>query len=214
MLKRYTDLSTTELSNLNSDQVELLIDLEAILKGIKPVAEPVEPEINEFGLKKSETYWMVKADEYSSNTNLAFVSEVDASLVAKMETVKLDYDWGMGDKFRYATPVNPLIQKIQVYSKSDIDKNEASLKANKGKKSAYTEAKEEYDKYSKAISEIRIKIGEAITSAKSSLKDITDAQANYSKCLLLAENDEAKAKELFRNIYKDDSSIIATILGE
>ena len=212
MLKRYTDLSATELANLASDQVELLIDLEAILEGIKPVAEPTEPEINEFGLKKSETYWEVRTDDYYKG--LVFVSEQDAITVVGMKMVKLDNDYDTGKDYQYANPVTPSVQKVSVYNKSEIVNNKPSLKANKGKTSAYAKAKKEYDEYSKAISEIRTKIGEAIASAKSSLKDITDAQANYSKCLLLAENDEVKAKELFRNIYKNDSSIIATILGE
>jgi len=212
-VKRYSDLTKEELVALGDDKarVQTFIDIEIAFAGIIPVTQPEAPR-----LVKPDIEPTVEAFEVYG---LIFRDEKEALGLAKMNVSRANYDYTLGTEYHYiesaaerydAKGVNPKAY----YSKHDLDSVRQQLIDIKSEKETYEKGMKAYTDYTKKISTIRDDVWDAIREALDEKRELDQALNVFARHKELAENDEAIAKNFFREAYKNDPEMIEKVLGE
>lgn len=206
-MERYTELTNDQLARLTSKQIDLLIELEVAHAAIEPVMPPVKPSLERVGITKSAIAYQVN--------NILFVNEDDALTVANMSMVAETYEYETGYKYKWLKPVmDPSVSKVSYYRQEDVVRVQAALVDNNAKLATYEPAVNAYNKFMKQTGEVRNNVRAAVSEALEVQKELTMAQEQYKRYLILAGDDKEIADNFFRNTYKHKAHILTTVLGD
>lgn len=197
-VKRYNDLTVTELANLTEDQIQHYIDVEIAYEGIIPCEQPIleaEPEII---IKPT-----VAATECRT---ILFVKEEDALTFSKMEILTIGYSNKAGYNYGYLVPeseCNNTVRPVTYYKKSDVIDLAVQLEKAKRIKNENDSKLKEWNKYQSDTSDIVSSVFKAVSDAKTEVAEIKQAQKVFQKHIELAEGNREVALKFFHDAYKD-----------
>ena len=212
-MKRYHELSQTELEALTHEQVQTLVDLEVAHEGILPVPNPEPPTLEDVGLEKTVEAWRVGVDHYSYNS-LLFVNEEDAKLVVAMSVVKTANDYSADDKYEWLEACPLRITPTKFYAEKDIAAVRSALRDNKERQKEYEKQKKEHDVFLKATADIKSTVWGVVHQARGFKMDVDHAHTVYKKHLTLADGDSNAAERFFASAYESKPDIIERVMED
>lgn len=203
-MKRYSEMTHEELSQLNNEEVETLIELEVAHEGIAPVDEPIIAEIPKIPVEKTK-----KAFQVGDNSSFYFKNRKDAEKVAGMELLRSNYDFGCGydSKWLSALDKKSIIEEF-FYKEQDITCIRDILLERERIKDANGKAKSAYDTFIKATANIRKVVWEKVTDGREFAARIEFAKERYQRYLKLADGDNIVATKFFGDAFKDEPEIM------
>ena len=198
-MNRYWDLSPQQRAALTSEQVEALLDVELMEKGVAKVDPPLLVEEPEVTLTTSEYFEVQFEGEYARNysTNFVFATAEQANQFIDAGPIerKTDYDT---NRQVYAKPCRGLvIAPVHLPSEQEV----LSMAA---KFLKLTEAKEANKKARDAYAEV----GKAVTQAVSSVWEDWYAQCSEAR----AAHEVQKTREEYCKLCEGKSELAETFL--
>lgn len=201
-MKTYWENSDVERMNMKSEEVQALIDIELMTKGIIKVNPPVFKEIKSLDQFEKIIYYEV--------SGILFKTMEQASAFVQLNPLKEGYDYyGAGYDFKYAEVADNSIKTVGLFKADDIKVNQGVFKCNKTAKE-YNEAEEK--KYKKEL--------EIMDTATSPVwDDWHEKQATRYKCerinetyqdyLKMTEGNAKLAKDFLSKIYSESEINLA-----
>lgn len=197
-VKRYADLSSSELAELTDDQIQHYIDVEIAYAGIIPCEKPVLDTVPEISIEKKESALKCRG--------ILFVKEEDAVAFSKMETLDEGYDNKAGFNYKFLVPspyYGKSIEPASFYSREDVILLAAQLEKAKRIESENKSKSKEWESYQNNISSIESEVYNAVRDAKGEIEEINKAKRAYQKHLSLSGGNKDIAEKFFRDAYKD-----------
>lgn len=207
-MRRYTDLTKKELSELSEEQRNHYIDLEIAFAGIVPVLQPQPFLQREPLLEKKDLVFNIFGDFYVKTLE-------DVEAISKIQIFTSKYDYykaGYDYKFMEETEVSATPTKF--YLKEDIDHQGTALKEYKDKKEAYQTEFKEYESFLKKTQDIRKEFDNAYNAAIKFYASVELARKQYARFLELTEGNKEIARNFFTDCYKNNPDIIAEVFPE
>ena len=206
-MKTYWENSEVERMNMKCEEVQALIDIELMTKGIIKVNPPNFKEIKSLDQFEKIIYYEV--------SGILFKTMEQASAFVQLNPLKEGYDYyGAGYDFKYAECADNSIKTVRLFKADDIKINQAVFKWNKTAKE-YNEAEEK--KYKKEL--------ETMDAATSPVwDDWHEKQATRHKCerinetyqdyLKMTEGNEHLARDFLTKIYSESEIKLAEELKQ
>lgn len=201
-MKTYWENSEVERMNMKHEEVQSLIDIELMTKGIIKVNPPSFKEIKSLDQFEKVIYYEV--------SGILFKTMEQASAFVQLNPLKEAYDYyGAGYDFKYAESADNSIKTVHLFKADDIKINQGVFKWNKTAKE-YNEAEEK--KYKKEL--------ETMDAATSPVwDDWNEKQATRYKCdrinetyqdyLKMTEGNEQLARDFLTKIYSESEIKLA-----
>ena len=196
MLKRYTDYSNKELSEMTDEEIEKLVDIECMLAGVvSKRIEPIymkDPDIPE---PDANVY---KVGDFMF-TRLEDAERVKDCVNACESTCRISYDYAYGYEngylVSYSDPVS--VDKKSTYTRDTYDRvKDIFVKRDKVKKdNEYL--KKQFNSESESYKEIRDKVENAVYEAIKKQSELETAKIIYERYLNLSNGDALTAEKFF-----------------
>ena len=180
-ITRYADMTQEQLSKVDDDDIVRLIEIECAFEGIRPIDEPEKPVYQDVDAKKTEIAYVV-GDGTSYGTAFMLKNKEDAEAILKMQIVKSDYDYDIGNSFKWLKATAPIgfIEK-HYYKQKDVKSLAVELKENELRRKKYESQLSAYNSYTKAVGKIQTQVHEAVTDAKESFGKFDKARERLQK---------------------------------
>ncbi|MFH1602774.1 MAG: hypothetical protein ABIH03_02585, partial [Pseudomonadota bacterium] len=146
-MQRYWDLSNQNRADLTREQVDAMLAVELMEKG---VAKPVKPElcdVAEITLDKVKYFGVKYAGKYSGldDTKLVFRTIEQAQALINAKPLRSDYDYNIGDRYRYAIPLDGMvIETVELSTEANVEGLRPKLTKQSADKKANSKALETY----------------------------------------------------------------------
>lgn len=148
-MNRYWDLSEQERAKLTTEQVEAMLVVELMEKGVVKVEKPTLEPVEEIKLGKTGYFEIQRRGEYGmTGTCLLFTDAVKAKAFIELQPLWEDSRYEYGHDRKFAMPGRELtIKSVELPTELEvvnmagiISKNKAAEEANKTKLAEYTKA--------------------------------------------------------------------------
>lgn len=154
-MKRYWDLSEAERSNLTSEQVESMLVVECMEKGVARVERPTLEPVPEIEVKRRRYYKVGYDGRYGSKDyyNALFDTAEQAQAFVELAPMVLCNDYTIEEEHKYAQvcvglcvqAVDLCLQESVLTVKSQIEKRAAAKKRNEQLLKVYNDAAKKVD---------------------------------------------------------------------
>lgn len=204
-MKRYTDLTTEELSELTSDEIQRFIDIEVAHAGIQIVSKPLPLEATFPKLESNVTAYSVKG--------VVVKTMEDAQVIQNLTIYSEKYEWpNYTHKFLKEVTESDISIK-QFYTQEQVKQVATQAEAYKKAEEAYKEANKVYCEYQQQIDSFKTEVMDAISEARNVMYRRQQAQAAYDRYLDLADGSKEIAKKFFLDAFRGSPDMIEFILG-
>lgn len=198
-MKRLSEHSREELSNLTDEQYDMLVDLECMHEGAplsieKPRYKEV-PTVPEPDVEVYEVCEFVLTDK-------AEADKLVKTINALQSCVELDYNYRVSSDYRYISEkkVKPAkeIRTREVYTRDAYHAIQSTLENIKTIKEYNDELREDYEERCEQRNNVIHDISEAIRTAVDELEELRAATEVYKKYLDLSNGNEEVAQNFFK----------------
>lgn len=206
-MKRYWDYSEKERSEMEREQVQSLLDVELMEKGVLKVKPLVLREVTRVNPGDAKNlFQIVFKGKYGSETvsEFAFETMEQAKALIDLNPQFTDYDYSVGDKFRYYKPMlEAKIQPVELYPECVIANAKSKLKEAKAIEDENTKAKAEHDKDCREVEKACSGVWDDWNDCRSRASEhhrVIDTLADYTK----TAGDTETAMRFLRKVYSDE----------
>lgn len=210
-MKRYYEYSNEELSKMTDDEVNQLIELECMFRGIDFVEFPPElkkiEEIPDPYIKVYEFRGIYFLDLDEAYDYVEFISNFKS-------ITEIDFDYTLGSKYKFTKNAKKTfhIEQINCYSHEIIKDLKEKIHSNKENEEYNKSLLEVYNEKRRAYFEVVDIVNTAIIEAIKQENVFLHAKDIFEKYLYLANGDIEIAKNFFKKT--DYSFLLNRILGE
>lgn len=153
-MNRYWDLSEQERANLTHEQVESMITVELMEKGVVKVDRPDLQDLPDVDVGKKVAYKVGYDGKYSGKDYFDCVFETPEAAQAFMALLpaKANYDYNIGSQWRYFHPVSGLcVERHELCDHTSVLNVKSLLERREAIKKANAAAMSDYNIASKAV---------------------------------------------------------------
>lgn len=193
-MKSYWDYKEKERAKLSEQEVQELLDIELMIKGVKKISAPVLKDIEEVSVA-TETWFEVDG--------IFFQNAEAAQKFLALNPKKSTYDYACGYDYHYAAPIEQTIEQKQLYSQQHLLNLATILKKNKEAKQENEKLLSEYDKAIKEQNKVLDFVWQDYWRCKaraSELQQIVETNAVYLK---MTNGDKNMALEFLKKVYSE-----------
>lgn len=194
-MKTYWDYSERERSRMTQEEVQGLMDVELMTKGVKKIEAPVLKEIKAVSVGKE--VWFEVDGVY-------FKSADDCQKFLALSPKKAMYDYACGYDYTYATEIDTRIEQKELYSRQGLLDLATVLKENKAAKEYNEKVTNEYEKAVKGVLKVTNGVWEdwyVCRDKAARLKGVINTSAEYVR---LADGNKEVARQFLLKIYTED----------
>lgn len=206
-MKTYWENSEIERMNMKSEEVQALIDIELMTKGIIKVNPPVFKEIKSLDQFEKVIYYEV--------SGILFKTMEQASAFVQLNPLKESYDYyGGGYEFKYAEAADNSIKTTSLFKSDDIKINSVVFKGNKVAKE-YNEAEEKkYKKELQIMDDATHPVWDDWHEKQATRYKCERINETYQDYLKMTEGNAQLAKDFLSKIYSESEINLAESMRE
>lgn len=205
-MNRYWDLSEKDRSELTQEQVESLLTVELMEKGVVKVEPPIKVQVEEIS-PPSLTLFCVKAGY--RDPGCGYMKAEDAAEAAR-NAVALDYDYIGGVHYNKLGKGRDVeITPVQVYTPEELQLQRAKIERNNAAKAANTKADEEYKAACKAVEDACSGVWDDWFEQRSTRSRYERIVKTYKEYLTTCDGNEEIAFKFLRKAYLDPEIALA-----
>ena len=191
-MKTYWDHTEKERSEMTKKEVELLLDLQLMEKGVLKVKPPIIEPVPEQPKLKQVQVFQIK--EGYSATGIAFDSAERAQMFADLNPMKIDYDYAMGSQYQRAEPYKEIsIMPIQVCDRAALTEAASLIKQIKAIEDANEKAYNTFSKDNEAVESCLAEVWSDYYQCQDTARQHAKVIETWNEYLKLAGNDEKVA---------------------
>lgn len=196
-MKRYFDYSDAELTKMTEEEINQLIEMECMVKGVSCIYfKPQLKELAEIPNPNRMLYefygiYFLDMDE---------VYEFVEFFSSCKSIVKLDYDYNLGHSYKYFKPVQKKslnINQTECYDLETFESVKEDLKSNKEIEKYNSSLTDDFNKKLEEYEEIKKEVHAAIKKAQIREYEFENAKYMFQKYLSMSKGDIEIAKDFF-----------------
>ena len=194
-MKTYWDYTDKEQSEMTSEAVQSLLDVELMTKGVMKIEPPILREIESVEIPR-ESFFEVN--------NVFFKTIEQAEVFLKLMPYSSTYDYNVGYDWKHAEPFNTSIKQVQLYKHNGLLNLKSILVKNKESKEANEKALSDFNKAEKCMQEVYNGVWNDWHTKRelgASYKKVIDTFEEYKK---MTNNDESLALSFLLKVHSED----------
>jgi len=201
-MKTYWEYSDTERMLLSKEEIQSLIDIELMTKGIIKVNPPTFKEIKELTQFDKLTYYKVEG--------IIFNTIEQAHAFLKLCPMKEGYDYyGAGYDYKFAELIDMTIRNESLFKEKDIKINSLIFKENKAAKEYNEAEKKRYEKELSVMDDATHPVWDDWMEKQNIKYKCHRINETYQDYLKMTEGNEQMAYAFLSKIYSESEITLA-----
>lgn len=205
-MNRYWDLSEQERSKLTAEQLDAMLVVELMEKGVLKVEKPDVEPVEEIKLGKTVYFEIQRRGEYGmTGTALLFTDAVKAQTFIELQPLWEDSRYEYGHDRKFAMPGRELtIKSVELPTELEVvnmagilSKNKAAEEANKTKLAEYTKAV-------KAVEDATEGVLDDWQTCRAKARDAAKVKDTLVEYLGLCDGNQATALTFLARAFDED----------
>lgn len=198
-MRRYTELTDTELLALTDEQIKDFIDMECMIGGVALLPdEPAPPQTVD--ASPDITVYVVSGERFREKADAQKVADLMNSLV-RLEsyylTGRYDYSGPQGVKPATEPSDTVSIREERYWSPDLYNKHKVEIAAAAEAKKRYDKARKEYDEIAGERAHIAEKVNSAISTAFEKKENREEVERTFARYLDLSGGNRAQALSFY-----------------
>ena len=149
-MKNYWSYVEKERSEFTEEQVQALLDVELMEKGVLKVKAPELRKIDVVEIPRTRIF---RVDNINGR-DVAFSTIEQARAFMLLKPMGIDYDWQVSSKVEYPVPIEGNIKEEEIYSRQGVLDMGAQLKKKKADEEHNEKVTEEYREATKKVDRV------------------------------------------------------------
>jgi hypothetical protein len=209
-MRRYWDLSEDERAALERSEVDDLLAVELMERGVLRPKAPV-PEAEVDVSVPLSTFFVVKGGDYASSTVLAFADSESAHAFAKLRPLEVRDDWQTRTKS--AKPfANLTVAEEQIATEADVVARHAQLAQNAKARDRNEKARAQYEKELRVVEKETAAVIEDWGQCRARAYHLARVRETFAEYLTMAGGNRDIARGFLVKAY--GSGDVSAALGE
>ena len=206
-MKRYWDYTERERSEMTSEQVEQLLAVELMEKGVARVDPPILDEVDKVEVPKRTFYGVKHAGRYGSEEAFDCVfdtaDQADAFLALKPKYRSHDYSIGA----EYDTAMDSVLSlaSFPLCQPQDVTNVKSRIEKSKSAKSANDKKLDDYSKALKTVTSATEGVWEDWRNLRQQTYDMRKVIVTFDEYIRICDGDRDKAKTFLLKAFSEES---------
>ena len=207
-MKTYWDYQEHERAEMSMQDVEQLLDVELMTKGVAKVEPPeyITDNVPAMPDLTQKEYFQI------GDCDLLFATSQQAAAVLKQNPLKTSYNYNStGYDYKYPVQVEPVIKTILMYDPAELGEYAKRIQEVKRIQGLNAELKSDYEKATKAQNEVFQGVWDDWNEQRNRLKRMQRIQTTYDEYVKMADGNATAAKKFLVKTYSRDDIIAASL---
>ena len=194
-MRTYWDYSEKERSEMKREEVEALLDVELMTKGVKKIDAPILKPI-----KKVE----VATEIWFEVDGVFFKTAELAQQFLVLDPRKSTYEYGCGYDYHYACEIELKIKQTTLYSRQELLNLSTVLKENKAAKEYNESASSVYEKQEKEVNRVLSGVWEDWYQCQEKAEKHKRVFTTAAEYLKLTNEDQDLADAFLKKVFSEE----------